>query len=203
MSTAAGRGFRPALLLTLLTLLLTACGGQQQAALSAEEHTPYQLAGTTLTDTAGRPYTLRTDATKPLTLVFFGYTHCPDECPLVMSTLAAAMTQLDPHDRKRVDVVFVTTDPGRDKPAVIRKWLDRYDPGFIGLTGAMKDIVTLATSMREYVGEGTRLPSGGYDLGVHDTHISGVTGGEAKVVWGMRTSPKQLAADIHQILEKP
>ncbi|MBO0842012.1 MAG: SCO family protein [Nocardioides sp.] len=190
--------------LLVAAAVLAACGSatQQTAALTGEDHTPYPLASTTLTDTAGKAYTLKTDATKPLTLVFFGYTHCPDECPLVMSTLAATVTRLDAQDRRRVGVVFVTTDPGRDTPAVVKRWLDRYDPSFVGLTGKMKDIVTLASSMREYVGEGTRLPSGGYDLGVHDTHISGVSGGRANVVWDMHTSPKQLADDIHEILEK-
>ena len=169
--------------------------------MTGQEHTPYQLSDTALTDTAGQPYSLATDADRPLTLVFYGYTQCPDECPLVMSSLTAALTRLDDEDREKVDVAFVTTDPARDTTKVLEKYLDRYDEDFIGLTGDLKDIVTLAESMRLFIGEADRLPSGGYDLGVHDTHVSAVSKGRASVVWSMNTSPKQFADDIHHLLQ--
>ena len=193
--------------LLVLVGVLTGCGaagtGQAPAsAMTGQEHTPYQLADTALTDTEGRPFSLAEDADKPLTLVFYGYTSCPDECPLVMSSLTAALTRLDDADRDQVEVVFVTTDPARDSQKVLRKYLDRYGKDFIGLTGDLKDIVTLAESMRLYIGDADRLPSGGYDLGVHDTHVSAVSGGEARVVWSMNTSPKQFADDIHHLLEE-
>ncbi|NGN91437.1 SCO family protein [Nocardioides sp. KC13] len=193
--------------LLVLVGVVSGCGaagtGQAPAsAMTGQEHTPYQLSDTALTDTDGEPYSLATDADKPLTLVFYGYTQCPDECPLVMSSLTAALTRLDDAERQKVDVVFVTTDPARDTTEVLEKYLERYDDDFIGLTGDLKDIVTLAESMRLYVGEADRLPSGGYDLGVHDTHVSAVIGGEARVVWSMNTSPKQFADDIHHLLEE-
>lgn len=191
--------------LLVLIGVLSGCGaagtGQKPAsAMTGQEHTPYQLSDTALTDTDGEPFSLATDADKPLTLVFYGYTQCPDECPLVMSSLTAALTRLDDADRKKVEVVFVTTDPARDTTKVLEEYLDRYDEDFIGLTGDLKDIVTLAESMRLYIGEADRLPSGGYDLGVHDTHVSAVSQGQASVVWSMNTSPKQFADDIHRLL---
>lgn len=193
--------------LLVLVGVLTGCGaagtGQKPAsAMTGQEHTPYQLADTALTDTDGELYSLATDADKPLTLVFYGYTQCPDECPLVMSSLTAALTRLGDAERKKVDVVFITTDPARDTTEVLEKYLERYDEDFIGLTGDLKDIVTLAESMRLYIGEADRLPSGGYDLGVHDTHVSAVSQGRASVVWSMNTSPKQFADDIHHLLEE-
>ncbi|MFD4326358.1 SCO family protein [Nocardioides sp. NPDC058538] len=191
--------------LLVLVGVLTGCGaagtGQAPASvMTGQEHTPYRLTDTALTDTDGEPYSLATDADRPLTLVFYGYTSCPDECPLVMSSLTAALTRLDDADRDKVEVVFVTTDPARDTTKVLEKYLDRYDEDFIGLTGDLKDIVTLAESMRLYIGEADRLPSGGYDLGVHDTHVSAVSQGQASVVWSMNTSPKQFADDIHRLL---
>lgn len=193
--------------LLALIVLLTGCGaagtGQKPAsAMNGQEHTAYQLSDTSLTDTDGEPYSLANDSDRPLTLVFYGYTQCPDECPLVMSSLTAALTRLDDADRDKVDVVFVTTDPARDTTKVLEKYLDRYDEDFIGLTGDMKDIVTLAESMRLYIGEADRLPSGGYDLGVHDTHVSAVSQGRASVVWSMNTSPKQFADDITRLLSQ-
>lgn len=192
-------------LLLVLMGVLGGCGaagtGQKPAsAMTGQEHTPYQLSDTALNDTDGEQFSLATDADKPLTLVFYGYTQCPDECPLVMSSLTAALTRLDDADRKKVEVVFVTTDPARDSTKVLEEYLDRYDEDFIGLTGDLKDIVTLAESMRLYIGEADRLPSGGYDLGVHDTHVSAVSQGQASVVWSMNTSPKQFADDIHRLL---
>ena len=202
------RGLIPTLLLVLALIgLVSGCGAagtghKPASAMTGQEHTPYEVADTALTDTAGEPYSLANDSDRPLTLVFYGYTQCPDECPLVMSSLTAALTRLDKTERAKVDVVFVTTDPERDSRKVLEDYLDRYDEDFIGLTGDLKDIDTLAESMRLFIGEADRLPSGGYDLGVHDTHVSAVVDGEARVVWSMNTSPKQFADDIHHLLSQ-
>jgi len=194
--------------LVVLALVASACGGGDGSAsgtttLTGIDHAAYKLSDVSLTDTDGQPFSLAKDATKPLTLVFFGYTNCPTECPIVMSSLSSAMTRLDDADRQDVDVVFVTTDPSRDTTAVLRKYLDRYDPSFIGLTGKLATIVKLSESMHIYVGAGTKLPSGGYDLTMHDTHVSGVgPNGKATMIWNMNTSPKQFADDIHTLLQK-
>ena len=104
---------------------------------------PYVVPATPLTDTDGAPYSLADSTDKRLTLVFFGYTHCPDICQVVMQTLASAMTRLDDADREQVDVVFVTTDPARDDEAALRDYLDRFDPAFIGLTGPLPTIIDI------------------------------------------------------------
>lgn len=194
--------------LAALTLVTGACGSSQSSAagsgkLTAIDHAAYPIAPVSLTDTDGKPYVLAKDTTKPLTLVFFGYTHCQTECPIVMSSLSAAMARLDDGDRKDVQVVFVTTDPGRDTTAVLRRYLDRYDPSFLGLTGKLGQIVRLSKSMHIYVGSGQKLPSGGYDVSMHDTHVSGIQKpGKATMLWNMDTSPKQFADDIHTLLQK-
>jgi protein SCO1 len=93
-----------------------------------------------LTDTEGRPYNLAQATTGKLTLVYFGYTHCPDLCPINMALTAAALRDLPASQRQKIVVVFITTDPARDTPKVIRSWLDRFDPSFVGLTGTVADI---------------------------------------------------------------
>jgi len=75
-----------------------------------------------------------------LTLLFFGYTNCPDICPVQMAVLAAALDRLPYGDREEIHVAFVTTDPGRDSPEVLRDWLDRFDRKFIGLTGHVEEV---------------------------------------------------------------
>lgn len=191
-----------ATVLAAALLGLAACGGGNDVAFSGVTHDPYRVLPTTLTDTDGSAYSLTTDTTKPLTLVFFGYTHCPDICGLVMSSLASAMTRLDDQDRKKVDVVFVTTDPARDTPAVLRGYLDHYDPAFIGLTGDLKTIIDIAKPLAVFVADGAKLPSGGYDLNTHSTQVSAIESDDTSpLLWDMDTSSAQFAADIHAILD--
>jgi protein SCO1/2 len=120
---------------------------------------------------------------------------------MVMSNLASAMTRLDSADRRKVDVVFITTDPARDTTAVLRGYLDHYDPGFIGLTGDLQTIVDVAKPLAVYVSDGTKLPSGGYDLNTHSTQVTAIGSDDtSKVLWTMDTSSAQFAADIQAIL---
>jgi protein SCO1/2 len=180
---------------------LTACSQSSAATFTgAVLHSPYHVPATELSDTSGRRFSLATSTHHRLTLVFFGYTHCPDECPLTMSTLAAAMLQLDAADRAHVQVVFVTTDPARDTGPVIRRWLDHYSPSFVGLTGPLPTIKKVATDLGVPIAKGRRLPSGGYDV-THGTQVLGVDGkNTVPVVWTLGTTAPEFAHDIHQLL---
>jgi protein SCO1 len=90
----------------------------------------------TLTDTSGAPFDFSARTEGFVTLLFFGYTRCPDECPLHMSNVATSLHQLPAGVANDVKFVFVTTDPARDTPKVLRSWLDAFDKRFIGLTGS-------------------------------------------------------------------
>ena len=90
----------------------------------------------TLTDTSGAPFDFSAKTLGYVTFLFFGYTHCPDMCPLQMSTIAQALKKIPPASADRFKVVFVTTDPERDSPQILRVWLDHFDKRFIGLTGS-------------------------------------------------------------------
>jgi protein SCO1 len=153
-----------------------------------------------LVDTAGHPYDIRRQTEGYATLLYFGYTHCPDECPTTMATLASAMHQLDAADHADVQVVFVTTDPARDTGPVIRRWLDRFDPDFTGLTGPLPAILKIARRVGVPVEKGKRLPSGGYDM-THGTQVLGMNGShDVPVVWTLGTTAPEFAHDIHQLL---
>lgn len=186
-------------LLALLALVAGACSQPEEFTGSRLKH-PYQAADVTLTDTGGAAYSLREDTTKALTLVFFGYTACPDYCPMVMNNIAAAMNRLDAAERKKVDVVFVTTDPARDDPATLRRYLDGYDKSFIGLTGDLETIMAVGEPLHIYVNDGVELPSGGYDLGGHTTSTLALEDGKAVALWNQETSSTEFAADIHTLL---
>ena len=192
------------MLVAVLALLASACSSSEPESFTGSRvEQPYQAPDIPLTDTSGRPYSLASDTDKPLTLVFFGYTKCPDYCPLVMNNIAAAMNRLDDADRERVDVVFVTTDPARDDRPTLRRYLDGYDEDFIGLTGELSTIIEVGDPLAIYVNDGKKLPTGGYDLGGHSTFTLGIDDDdEAVVLWNQETSSTEFAADIQTLLNE-
>lgn len=101
-----------------------------------------------LETTEGRRFDLTAETDGYLTLLFFGYTHCPDLCPVQLANIATAMKSLKPSVTDRIKVVFVTVDPRRDTPAVVRAWLDHFDQRFIGLTGDSASIASAFTQLR-------------------------------------------------------
>ena len=162
---------------------------------------PYTWPQGSLVDTAGDDVELREGLEKPLTLVFFGYSQCPDICQAVMADLASAMGRLDESEAADVATWFITTDPARDDPAVLREYLDRFDPEFEGFTGELADIVEIAEAVHVPIEKGPRLPSGGYDV-THGTAILGVTAdGVVPILWTEGTSAAKLAEDITVILD--
>ena len=103
-----------------------------------------------LTDTSGAPFDFWNNTLGSVTLLFFGYTNCPVECPVHMSSIGAALKRVPPDIADRVKLVFVTTDPTRDTPVVLRRWLDSFDRRFVGLTGteAALEAAQRATGVR-------------------------------------------------------
>ena len=93
----------------------------------------------TLTDTAGKPYKFGTATAGKPTLLYFGYTHCPDVCPTTLADITQALQPVPAAMRSATQVVFVTTDVKRDTPAVLKAYLAKFDAGlpnqFVGLTG--------------------------------------------------------------------
>jgi protein SCO1/2 len=161
----------------------------------AELSTPYAMPDITLTATNEESFNLVTDTGYPVTIVFFGYTHCPDVCQLVMSDITAAMLQLPDDVAAQTQMVFVTTDPRRDTPSVLRQYLDRYNSDFVGLTGDLDDIVAAADAMGVPIEGMRRLPGGGYEVG-HGAQVIGFQGDKAPVIWTHGTPVSDLAAGI-------
>jgi protein SCO1/2 len=162
----------------------------------------YVVPDASLTATDGSSYSLTEDTTKPLTLVFFGYTHCPDICQAVMADIASALARLEPSQREQVGMLFITSDPARDDPKVLREYLDRFDPSFEGLTGDLDKIVTVANDLGVPVEKGAKLPSGGYEV-AHGTQIVAINAKDrAPIVWTEGTPAAELAEDISTMLAK-
>lgn len=142
----------------LASVVLTGCTASLEAsspAISAEPTPPGTYRGMaldpaqprptfTLTDTTGKRYDFAARTRGLPTLLFFGYTHCPDVCPTTMAATAAALRGTPEPLRSQVQVVFVTTDPARDTGTVLAAWLRNFDPDlprrFVGLTGTSAQV---------------------------------------------------------------
>lgn len=116
-------------------------GGGEQARTSA-------IGGPfTLTDQNGARVTEATYRGAP-SIVFFGYTHCPDVCPTTLFEMSEVLKRL-PAD-KRVSVLFITVDPERDTPAALKEYLSSFDPRISGLSGSRQDVDTTLKAYRVY-----------------------------------------------------
>lgn len=118
----------------------------------------------TLTDTSGAPFAFREKTQGYVTLLFFGYTSCPDQCPMHMANIGGALKKLPPHVADQVKLVFVTTDPARDTPAVLRRWLDLFDRRFIGLTGTESAVEAVQNAAGVPVAQKTGSANGNYGV---------------------------------------
>jgi protein SCO1/2 len=184
----------------------TAVGADEEAgwhgALLAE---PQPRPTFTLTDTSGASYDFAAETSGRLTLLFFGYTSCPDVCPIHMATLSAALEQPGMPDPI---VVFVTTDPARDTPERLRSWLDNFGTDFVGLTGtpeqiaAAEDAAGVARSMIAAADGSPPAPgSDDYEVG-HAAQIIAYTPDDLTHVqypFGVRRQDWQ--ADLPRLLE--
>jgi len=126
----------------------------------------------------GGPFDLIDDTGRPVTdadyrgrwmLVYFGYTDCPDDCPLTLQKVAAALRDLGPL-AGRIAPLFITVDPARDTPARLASYLENFDSRIVGLTGSSRQIAAAATAYRVYYSPGEHEPSGA-DLISHSTFL--------------------------------
>ncbi|MFG2308906.1 SCO family protein [Streptomyces sp. NPDC048566] len=172
-----------AALFAAAALTLSACGGDDGgkpvADVSVEPGStkvatvldqPFEKPDLVLTDTHGKKFDLRARTKGRPTLVYFGYTHCPDVCPLTMNNLAVAKKQLPQAEQDALRVVFVTTDPGRDTPAALGTWLKGIDPDFIGLTGDFATIQAGARTLGISIAP-TSKDKNGKLVSVHGTQV--------------------------------
>ena len=207
------RRARRAVLVVAATLLVS-CGPAGPTALSARglEVQPDGWRGVPLTrertmpavvlrTTDGREVDLSTEFLGDPTLLFFGYTSCPDICPVHLATIASAMRESGiGHDV--IDVVFITVDPERDTPERIDEFLANFDRRMVGLTGDIADIeaALAALDLPAAVSTGED-PRGGGDLIGHPAQVIGFDAqGRALRVWPFGARRTDWVVDLPRIL---
>ena len=137
---------------------------------------PVSVEGLALVDHHGEVATLADDFLGDVTLVFFGFTRCPDVCPLTMARLARIYESLGEPDG--LQVVMVTVDPEHDTPEVLGRYVTGYHPDFVGLTGTTSDVAAAARAF--FVGYA------GLDRDIVHTDVVAVLdrGGSLRFVYG-------------------
>lgn len=206
-----------AALTAVAALTLSACGSGDDAAskpvadVSAQPKTeaatvldkPFEKPDLVLKDTGGKTYDFREETKGKPTLIYFGYTHCPDVCPLTMSNIAIARKALPKADQDKLQVVFITTDPERDTSAELAKWLPSAgDPSFVGLTG---DFPTIQAGARQ-VGIGIEPATKEKDGSVVSMHGAQVIAFSPKtdggyVLYGEDTTADDYTKDLPKLIK--
>jgi len=130
-------------LLVGLVLLFLVMGGGRNVAAPAAIGGPFQL-----TDQSGAVVTDKSLQGRP-TLIFFGFTHCPDVCPTSLFEISEVLRAMGP-DADRVNAYFISVDPERDTPAAMKDYLSSFDPHLKGLTGDPEVMAKVTTEYRVY-----------------------------------------------------
>jgi len=158
-SPSQSRGIRITVALVVAFIVVVVAGFvyriQQPRVMSVAElkvnglyllETPRNIGDFELVDHHGKPFTPER-LQGHWTLVFFGFTYCPDICPATMAFLDQFVGQLDPAELEDTDVVLISVDPARDTVAKLAEYVPYFNPGFTGVTGEFLDIHRVATAL--------------------------------------------------------
>lgn len=154
----------------------------------------------TLTDQNGRRITDAAFAGR-YRIVYFGYTFCPDVCPLDMQTVGAAMRLLDASDpglSAKLVPIFISVDPARDTPAVLKAFVAAFYPRMVGLTGTDAEIAAVAKAYAVYYQKAPPSPGGGYMV-AHSRvgYLMGPNGAPVALL-PVEKTPQDVAAELRR-----
>jgi protein SCO1/2 len=155
----------------------------------------------------GGPFNLIDHNGKPLTdenmkghpfLVFFGFTHCPDVCPTTLFDVSEVLKQLGPN-AGGARALFVTVDPERDTPAIMKDYLSNFDPNLVGVTGSRDAIDKTLKAYRVY---SKKVPTEGSDYTMDHTALVYLMDKQGRFVapFSLKRRPEEAAADLRRYL---
>jgi len=168
---------------------------------------PKGAAGTLLASAIGGPFRLVDQNGKTVTdadlkgkwsLIYFGYTHCPDACPTTLNEIAIALDDLGPK-RDAVRPVFITVDPERDTPEVLKSYVTSFDAPILALTGTPEQIAQAAKDYRVYY---AKHPEPGGDYSMDHSSVIYVMDPEGRftATFTPESSPEDIAARLKKLL---
>jgi protein SCO1/2 len=169
--------------------------------------TPRGAAGTLLASAIGGPFRLvdqngntvtEADLKGKWSLVYFGYTHCPDACPTALNDIAIALDQLGPK-REAVRAVFITVDPERDTPEVLKEYVTSFDAAILALSGSPEEIARAAKAYRVYY---AKHPEPGGDYSMDHSSVIYVMDPEGRFTASFthQSTPEEIAERLKKLL---
>ncbi|MGY4510151.1 SCO family protein [Bradyrhizobium sp. USDA 3650] len=183
--------FAASLILGLL-IVFWAMGGVSKVAQPAAIGGPFQL-----TDQNGKAVTDKNLKGKP-TLIFFGYTHCPDVCPTSLFEISEVLRAMG-KDADKVNAVFISVDPERDTPAAMKDYLSSFDPHLEGLSGDPAETAKVITSYRVYA---KKVPTKDGDYTMDHTALIYLMDRDGRFVspFNLKRTPEEAAVDLKRYL---
>lgn len=150
-----------------------------------------------LTDQSGQTVTEKSLAGRP-TIIFFGFTHCPDICPTALFDMSEVLRAMGP-DADKVNAYFVSVDPERDTPAAMKDYLSSFDPHLKGLTGSVEEIAKVTTAYRVYA---KKVPLKDGDYTMDHTALVYLMDRKGNFVrpFDLKRKPEEAAADLKRYL---
>ena len=175
-----------------LVLMLWAFGGIRNVAAPAAIGGPFRL-----TDQAGQTVTEKSLQGHP-TLIFFGFTHCPDVCPTSLFEISEVLRSMG-RDADRVNAWFISVDPERDTSEAMKDYLSSFDPHLKGLTGNPDQVAKVIAAYRVYV---RKVPLGDGDYTMDHTAVTYLMDRDGRFVspFNLKRTPEQAAADLKKYL---
>ena len=175
-----------------LLIMFWAMGGVSKVAQPAAIGGPFQL-----TDQNGKAVTDKSLKGKP-TLIFFGYTHCPDVCPTSLFEISEVLRALG-KDADKVNAVFISVDPERDTPATMKDYLSSFDPHLEGLSGDPAETAKVITSYRVYA---KKVPTKDGDYTMDHTALIYLMDRDGNFVapFNLKRTPSEAAVDLKRYL---
>jgi protein SCO1/2 len=188
----------------LAGLVILGTGGFLALAL---RDSPRGVAGTALSSAIGGPFRLMDQNGKPVTdadlkgkwsLIYFGYTHCPDACPTALNDIAIALDQLGPK-RDAVRPVFITVDPERDTPAALKDYVTAFDAPILALTGTPEEVAQAARAYRVYY---AKHPEAGGDYSMDHSSVIYVMDPQGRFTASFthESTPEQISDRLKKLL---
>ncbi|MEK9284971.1 MULTISPECIES: SCO family protein [unclassified Bradyrhizobium] len=183
--------FAASLVVGLLVVFWT-MGGVSKVAQPAAIGGPFQL-----TDQHGKTVTDKSLKGKP-TLIFFGYTHCPDVCPTSLFEISEVLRAMG-KDADKVNAYFISVDPERDTQAAMKDYLSSFDPHLEGLSGDPADIAKVITSYRVYA---KKVPTKDGDYTMDHTALIYLMDRDGRFVspFNLKRTPEEAAAELKRYL---
>jgi protein SCO1/2 len=175
-----------------LLLMMWAMGGLRNVAAPSAVGGPFQL-----TDQRGQAVTDKSMQGRP-TLIFFGFTHCPDVCPTSLFEISEVLRAMG-GDADRVNAYFISVDPERDTAAAMKDYLSSFDPHLKGLTGDAEQIAKVISAYRVYA---KKVPLKDGDYTMDHTALIYLMDRDGRFVspFNLKRTPEQAAADLKRYL---